>query len=253
MDATQEDEQLAPLNVPHAEIGHFGRGYIKFAVCELRFPTLPDLDDARPPPSFLKAVRHTYPHHQAAQTYALGAGDATPTRQHEFRSPNGDWTVSLRQEAVVLQTTNYTTFDDFLARLVVIVEAAEPVIDAPFFTRVGLRYSNRIPFEDGRIIGLINRALVGALSDGAFGAPTEHVGRIVGRTVDGSYVLQHGFKVDEEFLHKPAYAIDCDMSRPNVPIAEVRELLPRLNQHAYNLFYWSLGDKGRDALAKTRK
>lgn len=254
MDATEKVEQQTPLNVPHLDIVHFGQGFLRFVVCELRFPTLPDLDTARPPPSFHKALRRDYPHHAVAQTYGFGAGDPTQSRQHEFRSLKGEWIVTLRQDALVLQTTTYTSFGDFLAKLLPIISAAEPVIDAPFFTRVGLRYVNRVPLKaDGTLEGLINGDLVGALNKGIYGHPTEHVGRVIGVTADGSYTFQHGFKVDEDFMRKPAYALDCDMSKENVALHEVAALLPKLNQYAYNLFHWALGNDARDTLIKKAK
>ena len=210
---------------------------------------------ARPPPTaFHKALRRDFPNYSAAKTYGFGAGDPTQSRQYDFHSLKGDSTVTLRQDALVLQTTTYSSFGDFLAKLLPVIAAAEPVIDAPFFTRVGLRYVNRVPVKaDGTWDGLINSDLIGAFSKGVYGHPTEHVGRVIGITADGSYTFQHGFKVDEDFLRKPAYAIDCDMSQESVALNEVAALLPKLNQHAYNLFHWSLGKDARDTLTKKAK
>lgn len=252
MDATEsaENYDALPLNLPHVEIVRYERTFLRMAVCELRFPTLFDLDERRPPSSFALALRRIYPLHDVAQTFGLGAGDLTRGTNHEFRSQAKDWVVTLKNNAVVLQTTAYTTFDDFLARLKVVIAAAVPVIDTPFFTRVGLRYINHVPFtKSGEISDRINSSLVGALSAGDFGQPLEYNGRIIGRAPVGQYILQHGFKVNDDFSRAPTYAIDCDLSEENVVTDEVMALLPKLNQQAVNVFHWALGPEAKAQLA----
>jgi uncharacterized protein (TIGR04255 family) len=253
-DLSDEDRPALPLNVPHVEIVRYARTFLRMVVCELRFPTLFELDDRRPPSAFAMAVRRSYPLHEMAQTFGLGTADMTRGMQHEFRTQAKDWVLTLRQDAVVLQTTAYTTFDDFLARLKAVIVAAVPVIDTPFFTRVGLRYINHVPFaKNGTVKGWINSDLVGALSAGHYGQPFEHNGRVIGRALTGQYILQHGYKVNDDFNRAPTYVIDCDMSHENVLIDEVATLLPKLNQHAVDLFHWALGDEAKAYLAAAKQ
>jgi hypothetical protein len=43
------DALAKPLNVPPAGAMHFSRNFIRLAACELRFPTLFELEAERPP------------------------------------------------------------------------------------------------------------------------------------------------------------------------------------------------------------
>lgn len=254
MDSTErvDDDNSRPLNVPHVDIVRYGRTFLRMAVCELRFPTLFELDQPRPPTTFATALRRLYPLHEVAQTLGLGDADVTRRTQHEFRTQAKDWVVTLKQDAVSLQTSAYTTFEDFLSRLKVVIAAATPVIDSPFFTRVGLRYVNHLPFRKDELLNdWINSDLVGALTTGLYGRPHEYLGRVIGRVGDGQYVFQHGFKVNEDFVRTPTYAIDCDMSQENVETQDVATLLPKLNQHAFNLFHWALGPKAKNSLTSS--
>lgn len=229
------------LNVPYVKSVRYARSFLKQAVCELRFPTLFSLDVPKPPISFANALRHDYPNHDLVTAVGLNSKEVTRDAVHTFRSRNGKCVVTLKTNAVLLETSAYESFADFHARLGVVIAAAKPVIDSSYFTRVGLRYINQIPHTSGKLADWVNPELVGPLSNGIFGQVLEHSGRIVGTTQDGQYILHHGFRADEDFLKAPAYSIDADLSAEDVAVEAVSATVERLHQHAVNLFHWSLG------------
>lgn len=234
-------ETRAALNVPQVSSVPYARSFLKQAVCEMRFPTLFSLDAPKPPISFANALRLDYPNHNLVTAVGLNSKDVTRDVVHNFGSRNGKWVVTLKANAVVLETSAYESFTDFHKRLCAVVKAAAPVIDSDYFTRVGLRYINRIPPSSNSLADWVNSELVGPLSRGVFGQVLEHTGRIVGHTEDGQYTLQHGFRADEDIVDPPAYTIDSDLSADDVGVELVPATVTRLHQHAVNLFHWSLG------------
>lgn len=80
-----------PLNVPPAGATHFSKNFIRLAVCELRFPTLFELEEERPPLGFAKAVRKEYPLHDLVKNLNVTPGSLAQSNAHSFRSKNGKW------------------------------------------------------------------------------------------------------------------------------------------------------------------
>lgn len=169
MSASDQSPARAHLNVPLARSANYARNFIKQAVCELRFPTLYELEAARPPVSFAQALRKEYPIQELMETVNLGGG-SLPARAnvHSFRSKRQRWTVTLGAAFVKLETLHYGAFAEFKERLALVLKAAAPVIDSDYFTRVGLRYINSVPYVRERIDQWVNPGLVGPLAGGIY-------------------------------------------------------------------------------------
>lgn len=170
-----------PLNVPPAGAAHFSKNFIRLAVCELRFPTLFELEAERPPLGFAKAVRKEYPSYSFLKNVNVNPGGLAQSNAHSFRSKKGRWTVTLRAAALSLETSNYDSFSEFEERLGFVLKAAEGPIDSDYFTRVGLRYINAMPFDPSEIKQWVNPALVSPLGEGTFGDVEEHWQPFAGR------------------------------------------------------------------------
>lgn len=147
-----------PLNVPRVDPVAHPRNAIQVAVCELRFPTLPELEE-RPPVVLQKRLRKTYPHSEPGTTVSIGPLAIQQEKRFLFKSKRRDWTVAFRASALSIETTAYTDFLDFRARLTSLLDATTSLIDSDFFTRIGLRYINTIPIS-GALNGWINPMLV---------------------------------------------------------------------------------------------
>lgn len=237
-----------PLNVPGAESAHFAKNFIRLAVCELRFPTLFELTESdRPPLAFSKALRKDYPTHELMKDLNVNPGGLAQATAHAFRSKKGRWTVTLRAAALSLETSNYDAFSEFEDRLKLILEAAKTTIDSDFFTRVGLRYINAVPFNVSEIKEWVNPALVTPLGDGTFGDVDEHSQSVRGSTTVGGYNFRHG-------LTNPApggareYILDFDFYREDVPVSDTIEMVRKLHELEFSMFVWSLGAKAKEEL-----
>lgn len=248
MNAEAAQPSPALLKVPVVPAATYSRNFLKQAVCELRFPTLFELEGPKPPSTFAAALRKDYPVHQVVTSVGLNQKDVTRDNVHTFRAKGDRWVVTLKANAVVLETSKYESLDDFLVRLSIVLKAALPVIDSDFFTRIGLRYINEVDIRSGLLSDWINPALVGPLSDGTYGAVAEHVGRVVGSTPHGAYVLQHGCRPDASFATTPRYSLDFDLSSEDVLVGEAIEQVKKLHDQAFNFFHWALGPAAKNFL-----
>lgn len=239
------------LAVPETgERQHFGRNFITQAVCELRFPTLFELEQDRPPAEFANALRKEYPSHERANHLIVGQGRNMKAQQaHVFRSRKDRWTVNLRPSSVSLETSHYDCFEEFEERLTFTVSAALKVIDTEYFTRIGLRYVNGLPCGSGdKVEGWVNPKLIGALPDGVFGIPDEMNTAIVGKTEIGGFGFRHGFGKSEK-TSEFVYVMDYDLFVDDAPASDAIGIVRKLHDLQHTLFRWSLGPKAFDYLA----
>ena len=78
---------------------------------------------------------------------AFGAeGSAQQQRRAhwEFRTFEEDWSIIVGESAIVIQTTAYSSFDDFLNRLSIGMATVDAVVGNLVVERVGLRYIDAI-------------------------------------------------------------------------------------------------------------
>jgi uncharacterized protein (TIGR04255 family) len=68
----------------------------------------------------------------------------TATAILTFSDPTGSWQVTLTDTSVALETTEYSSRDDFCERALEVFKAVEKVALPPVVDRVGLRYINRL-------------------------------------------------------------------------------------------------------------
>ncbi|MFO8074262.1 MAG: TIGR04255 family protein [Polyangia bacterium] len=247
----EDESQL--LTIPEFGKVTCARDFIKTAVCELRIPTVLELENS-PPRKFAKAVKHDYPVYNRGHGVAVnfGPGPATQAITHAFYDRKRRWIASFKSSALTLETSHYQGFDDFHTRVMRIVAASKEERDSDFFVRVGLRYINTLPVgqEDG-LEGWINKDLATPLLEGTYGSVREFWQTVRGEATSGGYTLRHGLK---EIAPPPPgaqrsptnYVLDMDFYRENVEEAELDGLLWSLHDESFRLFAWAIGEKARE-------
>ncbi len=235
----------------------FSRSFLRTVVCEFRFPTLMELGGDKPPASLVKALRHEYPILDFSNEVTLHLGSAAQgtAKAHLLRSSRGGWLISLRDSAISLEAKNYPGFDEFRRRVEAVVSASAEVIDAEFFTRVGLRYVNAITQTDNPVAGWVNGDLVAPVASGAFFGISESSGRLTLGADDGGCVLQYGLKAssDKDDNLSVEYLIDIDTHRTDVPVSDAMSIVDSLHAQAFSIFDWALGDKAKAYLNKAKE
>jgi len=251
---------LSPPDVPRVR---YPRNFIKTAVCEVRFPTLLELEE-KAPQKLQAKLRKDFPFYEQ-QIVEIG-GDG-PSREHRylFRSKDKHWTVAVKSFALSMETSKYVDFDDFFSRLKKVFDHAQSMIDADFFTRVGLRYINFVPIEDGKVKDWIRNDLIAPITGGVLGDAEKYVGIIHGDMKHGKFTMRHGLRDDVGALNKSDatptastpvasqhYQLDFDYYAENVELGDVEGCIKKFNATNFALFSWCLGDKSKALLGEGR-
>jgi len=236
------------LNLPDVPLVEFERNFIKAAVCELRFPTLLEFE-TKPPVQLQRELRRDYPHYEPEQSVSVGAGAVGREIRYLFKSRKKDWTVSFRASAIALETTSYTNFEEFSERLKDLLVKSQRLLDSDFFTRVGLRYVDEIPIEDGDLSGWIGDALVAPLIQGVYGTVEHFLQEVRGFTDVGRYTFKHGIR-DSARPEPQVYYLDFDFYEENVPFELAHSLVTQFNHQSFRFFRWVIGPKALERLGK---
>lgn len=245
------------VTVRSENVDRYKRNFLRQAVCELRFPTLMELGEPRPPASLVTALRKEYPHLELANEVTLGIGGGVPgsNNAHIFRSAKLTWTVSLKQSVLTIETTAYTDYAHMKERVLRVVEAASKIIDSDFFTRVGLRYINVIDSGTDPTDGWINPVLVAPIHSGQFVGVQEYAGKLQLAAPDGGCLLQHGIRFKPPHSGEavpPEYVLDIDTFRNEVTLSDTGVVLDAMHAQAFDFFDWAIGPKAREHLSADR-
>ena len=253
MSAAWSADDLVPTRSENLD--RYKLNFLKQAVCELRFPTLMELGDTRPPAALVAALRKEYPHLELANQVTIGVGAATgSSNAHIFRSSKLTWTVSLNQSSLSIETTAYPGYPQMRERILRVVDAAAKIIDSDFFTRVGLRYINVIDVDEDPTDGWVNPELVQPILSRQFTGIQEYAGRLQLMAEDGGCLLQHGIRLKQAArdgkVSSPEYLLDIDSYRNEVTLSDTAAALDAMHAQAFDVFDWSLGGKARSYLSK---
>ncbi|MCQ9378831.1 TIGR04255 family protein [Methyloversatilis sp. XJ19-49] len=242
------------VTVQSNNLDRYKKNFLQQAVCELRFPTLMELGESRPPSVLVNALRKEYPHLELANEFTIGPGASSTgaNNSHIFRSAKLNWTISIKESALSIETSSYSGFPTMRSKILQAVEAAKEVIDTDFFTRIGLRYINIIESGDEPVTSWINPALVQTLLNGPFKSVSEYAGRLHLSADDGGCLLQHGIRYKQNANKSspilPDYTIDIDAYRNTVSIADTESAIDKLHEQAFALFDWALAEPARKFL-----
>lgn len=239
-------------------IDRYKLNFLQQVICELRFPTLMELGESRPPAQLVAALRKEYPHLDLANEVTLGIAGGLPgsNNAHLFRSAKLNWTVTVRQSAISLETTAYPGFPQMKERILHVIEAASKIIDSDFFTRVGLRYINVVDGGEDPREGWINPELIQPLMSRKFTGIQEYAGKLSLSAEDGGCLFQHGIKLKparkDGTPASPDYLLDIDAFRNEVRVEDAEMAINSLHAQAFDFFDWAIGEKARDYLSRDK-
>ena len=240
------------LNLPKADRVRYRRNFIKTAVCELRFPTLLELE-TKPPRAFQQRIRKLYPFYEPQLIEQVGgAGEGSREQRYLFRSKDKNWTVTVKSSTLGFETSKYVDFEDFFRRFGVILDSAREMIDSDFLTRIGFRYINWIPIEDGNLEGWIRNELIAPLAGSALGPINQFASLIRGKLERGEYAFRQALRREDESERReePVYILDIDYSVEDIEFNDVPTQLAYFNETNFDFFNWCLGDKAKALLGE---
>jgi uncharacterized protein (TIGR04255 family) len=171
-----------------------------------------------------------------------------------FQNADGEWRVSLAPDFIAIETTRYTSRNDFLGRFQMILEALQEHFEPRIVDRLGVRYIDRVTGENlERLPELVGPEVAGILGsslsqhvhhsicENVFQLPEEG-GRLLARwglvppnaTVDPAAIEPLGEKswlLDLDAYTEEGLAFDA---------AEVVARARRFAERIYKFFRWSV-------------
>ncbi len=237
------------LTLPVERSVRYEENFIRTAVCELRFPTLLELEQ-QPPTKFQKILRKQYPYYKKMNQIALSDAGASPiSPKYSFESRKKDWTVLLRPSSISLETSHYTEFKDFRDRLENLLKDTRALLDTDFFTRLGFRYINSIPIQDKDLEDWVNSALIQPILTGVLGTLSKYRSELHGLLQNGKYSVRHGFdRAEDTEGSSSQYILDFDYYMENVDFNQVMPLVCDFHDTNFSFFRWALGKKAKELL-----
>jgi uncharacterized protein (TIGR04255 family) len=246
VDAPAQD--LRPLSVPDVEPVTFARNTIRTAVVELKFPTLLEFE-TQPPTEIQHRLRKDYPQFSKRKAVNIGSGTVEEEIRYVLGSRDGSWSVAIRPSAIALESTKYTTFEEMLARLQLILSVSKKQLDTDFFTRVGLRYVNLLPVPNASFDGWLNPDLIRPLAGGTYGTVSKYWQEVRGRARSGKYSFRHGLP-EEMSAKEIRYVLDIDLFSENIEYDDAIGLLGDFHRESFAFFSWCIGPAAREYLGR---
>lgn len=244
-------KNIRTLSLPQAERVRFERNTIRQVFCELRFPTLPDLENDLPR-DFLKSIGKEYPVYEHGMGLKIGITDKgmeqIPQGTHRLHSRKRDRTAWVRSSSFGVETRDYLDFETFHTQIITVMDGLTPHLDTDFFTRVGLRYLNVFPTDPNDITDWVNEALLGPFATDVLGAVVQYWCETRGQTELGGYTLRHGVAGIEGEGQR--YILDTDFYSEGVESGDVATHLSTFNEMNFALYNWAIGEKCRKWLGK---
>jgi uncharacterized protein (TIGR04255 family) len=159
-----------PLHGPSPERVHLANAPLERVLAVVRFPPIAAISDDLFVTRFQEAIRDRYPIGHKAESVGFSVGPdgvqaLSPDPFWRFRDLDEVWMVSLGPNFVGLETTRYTTREDFLGRFQQVFAAASEHIRPARRDRIGVRYIDRISGDPlARLVDLIHPSFLGLLS-----------------------------------------------------------------------------------------
>jgi uncharacterized protein (TIGR04255 family) len=169
-----------------------------------------------------------------------------------FTSADQSWSLALADSFLALETTKYTSRDDFVAKLLSAFAAISEIVDIPYLDRIGYRYINRVYGEAvTRIDETVNERVRGERVPLVEGASMVHTLSETIYQVDEAQllarwaVLPNNTTVDPSIppVDSPSWVLDLDSYRDGrlkSDLVSVAETARGLAEIGYKFFRWSV-------------
>ena len=247
--------EVSSLNLPQADRQHFNKNYLASVVVEFKFPTLLEIAENLPV-DLQKSVRGQFPHYERAHLASLTPHGSDHVVSHEFRTKSKKELVRLTQNSLSVTTYKYESYETFKDLAESVVEAFVPHLDTNFFTRVGLRYINKIntPNIRSEVSQWINQSLVDYISKGVISRIQDLKMEIGGDINESSkFHFRCGLvpKVtgaNGQPSDTVEFLLDYDYYSEDVEVLQVGDLMDKYHDVNFNFFWWSLGHKAKEDL-----
>ena len=135
----------------YVSLGHLKRAPLVYTVAMVEYAPVPKIEDYIN--DIMESLRRDYPDigEYFTQSWEVNFKETGSIETHEKRNKNWklnnvdrSWGVSINENCVILQTTNYTHFDEFSKKLTKILEIICRIARIEYIKKIGIRYIDNI-------------------------------------------------------------------------------------------------------------
>ncbi|MBQ1371494.1 MAG: TIGR04255 family protein, partial [Oscillospiraceae bacterium] len=226
-------------------------------ICQLRFPAILKIS-TQEPAEFQELIRKDFPQYQKLAerpqprltgvpgNFRVEEGESIVN--YQFLSADGKWKVNLTNSFISLATPAYTRWEDFAAKLDLILSQFISTYEPAFFERVGLRYVNifsrkaldlqGVPFRDLFQPGYLGLLAEDDVREESFGRSGQDIEMALSggcrlKMHAGPGMLQRGQVKDEEVK----FILDNDVYMPGkLPVNQCAPALQTVHIQADRIF-----------------
>lgn len=243
--------ESAPFGFPKIEHRVFDKNYLDSAVVELRYPTLLRLSES-PPVEISEALRSKFPHYQTNKRFQMTPKGTTGEQSvYQFATRSQDKGLEITSSTISLQSRNYESFDDLMEYLRFVLEECVPLLDTNFFTRIGLRFINKVAgvsFDGSDITEWINSDLTKPIGVKGIGSIAHVHSQVTGPCGPESfYLFQFGLSPTVASENR-VFVLDWDYYREDVEVDSCLDQLRYFHEQHRGFFWWALGKNSQEAL-----
>jgi uncharacterized protein (TIGR04255 family) len=228
-------------------------------ITQVRFPLVASVEKRDFMAPFQEAIRAEYPVLRPEQSRSVvlvqhGVMDARENTIWRFHDASGAWRVTLAPDFLALETSLYTSRDDFLDRLKRVLEALVAHVDPKVIDRLGVRYIDRVTGDNlsdlpqlvrPEVCGVLSTALAShahhSISETVFVLP-DNAGQVMARwglvpargTVDPAAV---------DAIDEPSWLLDVDAFQAETRELDVEAAVQQARGFAeriYSVFRWAV-------------
>jgi uncharacterized protein (TIGR04255 family) len=245
--------------------GVFARAPVALVVCQVQFEPILRLGDASSVAPFQDAIRDRYPVvsrvggiHLSLGEEGLKAQPAAERGAWAFASPDEDWQIVLAQNALTVQARQPESYEAIRDRFLALVTNFVDLYQPGGRTRLGLRYVNRILFDDATTVAtwrtLVRPEVLGLAASGDL-FDDEAVRHSFGQTRvaqdESQMIVKYGFlepgvltHPDVEAPTSPYLVLDLDQfdvrRMPTLDPTSIHTELDEYHEDIHKVFRWVL-------------
>lgn len=252
----------------------FGKDQLRLVLGQVRFPLLFRFGERQFLAPFQEAIERDFPRVSSEQALSLkfsGKGlEQAGETLWRFSDREG-WSCVLGEGALTLECRRFTSIDDFEARFVRLLEAAQKHLGVEERTRLGLRFINEFRVQEAATLKewaqYLNPKFIGFAGAPEFldGSVEHAFQELRQKKNDGLLVIRHGLLTgttvelrpndrpnDRPLERGPFYLLDLDYfveTEGTLDIAATMKQLSVFNDEIYRFFRWTIdGGKLYDLL-----
>ena len=244
------------LNPPPAIRKVFKQNFIRASIVEFRFPTIIGFgeDELK---KLSSAVRKEFPKYSKTFSGALTDSGISPSKSgytFEGRKP-GQPTFHIDDSSMSITMSNYVSFEIFIEQVKFALDAAKPVLDCDFLTRVGYRVVNEVPIptKDNPIKDYIKPELVEPLDFKILGILNSSKFEVQGKLdAESGYLFRYGTPENAEQNFDSSgnlnFMLDYDYFTEDVDIGLAIDKVEIFHSKHFDFFWWCLEKSAREIL-----